>query len=70
MQFNLADHSMSPVLTAMGAVTDIKYAPSGRYFAVAGEEGKTMVVDPETGRKEKCRPGHDGAVSHLFLSRD
>ena len=57
-------------MTVMGAVNDIKYAPSGSFFAIAGEEGKTMVVYPETGKKNKCRPGHSGSISHIFLSSD
>ena len=70
MQFNLDDKSISQVMKMMGAVTDIKYAPSGSFFAVAGEEGKIMVVNLETGSKDKCRPGHSGSISHIFFSKN
>lgn len=57
-------------MSIVGRVTNIKYSPEGRILAVAGEEGKTTVMNVENDRKEKCRPGHTGPVSHIFFNED
>lgn len=69
LRFDFADSSTSQLLETLGSITSIRYAPSSRYAAVGSEEGKTIIYEPETGRKEKCRPGHTGAVCSIAISK-
>jgi WD40 repeat protein len=69
MQFNFGDGSTVKLYEAMGNITALKYAPSGLYIAIGSEEGKAIIYEPQTGRREKCRPGHAGSICSLALSR-
>lgn len=69
LRFDFADSSTTQLLETLGHITAIKYAPSARYAAVGSEEGKTIIYEPSTGRKEKCRPGHTGAVCSIAISK-
>ncbi len=53
-----------------GDVKVLKYAESGGFLIVGSEDGKTVILEPRTGRKEKCRPGHSQAAVNIFLSSD
>ena len=53
-----------------GAVKTVKYSHSGAFVTVGAEDGKPLVYEPSTGRKEKCRPGHSQAVVNIFISSD
>ena len=68
-KFDFVDGSITQLLETLGNITAIKYAPSARYAAVGSEEGKTIIYEPSTGRKEKCRPGHTGAVCSITISK-
>lgn len=68
-RFDFADSSTTQLLETLGNITAIKYAPSAKYAAVGSEEGKTVIYEPSTGRKEKCRPGHTGAVCSIAISK-
>jgi WD40 repeat protein len=57
------------VLETVGNIIAIKYAPSGDYIAIGSEEGKCIVYDPKTEQKEKCRPGHQGDIYSIALSK-
>jgi hypothetical protein len=37
---------------------------------IGTEEGKTVVLEPRTGRKEKCRPGHSQSAVQVLVSPD
>jgi WD40 repeat protein len=69
LQFNFVDGSTFKLCEAMGNITALKYAPSGRYIAIGSDEGKTLIYEPNTGKREKCRPGHAGAVWNVTLSK-
>ena len=53
-----------------GDVKIVRYAHSGVFLAVGAEDGKPLVLEIRTGRREKCRPGHSSAVVDLFISED
>lgn len=53
----------------VGNITALKYAPSRKYIAIGSEEGKAIIYEPHTGRKEKCRPGHVGSIFSIALSK-
>lgn len=69
MQFNFADGSIFKLCEAIGNITALKYAPSGRYIAIGSEEGKTLIYEPGTGKREKCRPGHAGPAWNIAISK-
>jgi WD40 repeat protein len=69
LQFNFADGNTFKLCEATGNITALKYAPSGRYIAIGSEEGKALIYEPGTGKREKCRPGHVGAVWNIALSK-
>ena len=57
------------LLETLGSVTALKYSPGGKYVAVGSEEGKTIIYEPFSGRKDKCRPGHKSEVLSLAWHR-
>jgi|688.fasta_scaffold980902_1 transcription initiation factor TFIID subunit 5 len=69
MQYNFADGQEIKLYDTKGNITALKYAPSGKYIAIGTEEGKTLLYDPNTGKSEKCRPGHAGTIYSIALSK-
>ncbi len=68
-QFNFSQQSSVKLLETLGSVTALKYSPGGKYVAVGSEEGKTIIYEPFSGRKDKCRPGHKSEVLSLAWHR-
>ena len=54
----------------LGTILYLKYSPSGRYISAATEEQKTIIIDRTTGKKTKCRPGHQNKIINTFFSFD
>lgn len=52
----------------LGTIFDLKYSPTGRYISAGTEEQKTIIIDRNTGKKTKCRPGHQNKVIENFFS--
>lgn len=69
LQFNFANNSTIKLHEVLGNITALKYAPSGKYIAIGSEEGKTIIYEPQTGKREKCRPGHAGSIYTITLSK-
>ena len=55
---------------ANGNVKVMKYSESGRILVVGAEDGKPVILEQRTGRREKCRPGHSRAVTNIFMTSD
>jgi len=51
-------------------LTSVQYSPSGSFVIVGTEEGKPIILEPRTGRKEKCRPGHSQSTIQVLVSPD
>ena len=55
---------------SLGNITGLQYGSTGHMVAVASEEGKNVILEPRSGRKEKCRPGHNRPAVTVVLSND
>lgn len=54
----------------LGDIFDLKYSSTGRFISAGTEEQKTIIIDRSTGKKTKCRPGHQNKIVNTFFSPD
>ena len=72
-EFQISDfEGKAPTLVheCLGNILDLKYSPTGKYISAGTEEQKTIIIDRTTGKKTKCRPGHQNKIVDTFFSQN
>lgn len=58
------------VYRGSGSIVNLQFSKTGKFLAIASEESEAVVYSREKRAFNRCKKGHDGILTGVFMTSD